>query len=152
MKELKEIIHLLDFKKVSTNESFYRFKDLEQQLLQLDEPKIIVSDSILTPYYISNNLVYELYEYELNISIVNEFNLEKFLLHKTGKSKIDEIPNNIIKLYDKCYIEVLNSVGNLSVKDLQDYIKYLYNENSLISQVNQYFNEFSTENLFFLYY
>ena len=49
MNSLQELIGSMVFNKISTNEQFYRFKDLEQHLLQLKESKIIVCDSILTP-------------------------------------------------------------------------------------------------------
>ena len=152
MNSLQELIGSMVFNKISTNEQFYRFKDLEQHLLQLKESKIIVCDSILTPYYISNGLVYELYEYELCIRLVKEIDLEKHLLQKTGKANVNEVSPNTIRLYNKCNIEIPSSVGSLLIKDLLDYIEFVYSETDLIKQINKQFETFNTENLFFLYY
>ena len=80
MNNLQEIIHSLKFNTISTNEHFYRFRDLEQCLLQLTASSIIVNDCILIPYYICDGLVYELYEYEFSISLVDEIDLNKYFI------------------------------------------------------------------------
>ena len=152
MSSLQEIIHSLKFNKVSTNEHFYKFKDLEHSLLQLTDSTIIVNDCILTPYYICDGLVYELYEYEFSISLVDEINPNEHLIKKTGVSNINKIPNSIIQLHNKCYIEVLNSENRLLIKDLLNYISFIYGESDIINQISKCFDTFNISNLYFLYY
>ena len=49
----------------------------------------------MTPYYVHGNKWFELYEFELNIRQVEKFDFEKYLLKKTGRTKLKDVPKGL---------------------------------------------------------
>ena len=50
---------------------------------------------ILTPCYIHAGALYELYEYELNIRLTDQPDFHRYLLKKTGRKAVEDIPDHI---------------------------------------------------------
>ena len=94
----------------------------------------------------------ELYEYKLYIHLVNTPNFEKYLLRKTGRFKVRDIPKDVIILQKNCYFEILKTERKISSKKIQQYLDFLLGNNCLKAQVEQALGEFSVNNLLFEFY
>lgn len=85
----------------------------------------------------------------LNIRLVENPDFEKFLLRRTGKFKVDDIPKEVILLQRNCYFEVLKTEHKISNQKIKQYIDFLYNNNCLKRQIEQTFGKFKKEQLLF---
>ena len=151
MKLLDEI-RLAERVERPNGEELYRIAGFREQLEALNEGILIVEDCILTPYYIHDGALYELYEYELNIRLTDQPDFRRYLLKKTGKGTVEEVPDQIVRLQRECYIEVLTADGLLSVGLLLQYIDFLFAEETVISQVQQVFGVYQPDGLRFSVY
>ena len=50
-----------------------------------------MEDAIITPFYICSKGILEIYDYELNIRLVEFKQYERYLLSRTGASQMKEI-------------------------------------------------------------
>ena len=151
MKLLDEI-RLAERVERPNGEELYRIAGFREQLEALNEGILIVEDCILTPYYIHDGALYELYEYEMNIRLTDQPDFHRYLLKKTGKGTVEEVPDQIVRLQRECYIEVLTADGLLSVGRLLQYIDFLFAEETVISQVQQVFGVYQPDGLRFSVY
>lgn len=151
MKLLDEI-RLAERVERPNGEELYRIEGFREQLEALNEGILIVEDCILTPYYIHDGALYELYEYEMNIRLTDQPDFRRYLLKKTGKGTVEEVPDQIVRLQRECYIEVLTADGLLSVGRLLQYIDFLFAEETVISQVQQVFGVYQPDGLRFSVY
>ena len=151
MKLLDEI-RLAERVERPNGEELYRIAGFREQLEALNESILIVEDCILTPYYIHDGALYELYEYEMNIRLTDQPDFRRYLLKKTGKGTVEEVPDQIVRLQRECYIEVLTADGLLSVGRLLQYIDVLVAEETVISQVQQVFGVYQPDGLWFSVY
>nr|WP_325178405.1 hypothetical protein [uncultured Oscillibacter sp.] len=151
MKLLDEI-RLAERVERPNGEELYRIAGFREQLEALNEGILIVEDCILTPYYIHDGALYELYEYEMNIRLTDQPDFRRYLLKKTGKGTVEEVPDQIVRLQRECYIEVLTADGLLSVGRLLQYIDFLFAEETVISQVQQVFGVYQPDGLRFSVY
>ncbi len=151
MKLLDEI-RLAERVERPNGEELYRIAGFREQLEALNESILIVEDCILTPYYIHDGALYELYEYEMNIRLTDQPDFRRYLLKKTGKGTVEEVPDQIVRLQRECYIEVLTADGLLSVGRLLQYIDFLFAEETVISQVQQVFGVYQPDGLWFSVY
>lgn len=151
MKLLDEI-RLAERVERPNGEELYRIAGFREQLEALNEGILIVEDCILTPYYIHDGALYELYEYEMNIRLTDQPDFRRYLLKKTGKGTVEEVPDQIVRLQRECYIEVLTADGLLSVGRLLQYIDFLSAEEAVISQVQQVFGVYQPDGLRFSVY
>ncbi len=151
MKRLEDIVQSLEAHMVS-NEKYYRFDVLLEQLNCSCNELIEIEDYILTPYYISMGKRMELYEYELKIVADKKQSFERYLLDLTGKRRIDDIPNSIVERQKICYIEC-EPVGFMIRADrLKKYIKFLLYNNDIQCQIKECFGLFKIDNMFFAIY
>ncbi len=109
-------------------------------------------DCILTPYYIHAGALYELYEYELNIRSTDQPDFHRYLLTKTGKRSVEEIPNQVVRLQKECYIEAAKASGRLPVGRLLRYVDFLCAEEPMMSQIQQVFCSYQQNDLWFAFY
>lgn len=151
MKLLDEI-RLAERVERPNGEELYRIAGFREQLEALNESILIVEDCILTPYYIHDGALYELYEYEMNIRLTDQPDFRRYLLKKTGKGTVEEVPDQIVRLQRECYIEVLKADGQLPVGRLLQYIDFLFAEETVISQVQQVFGVYQPDGLWFSVY
>ena len=151
MKLLDEI-RLAERVERPNGEELYRIAGFGEQLEALNEGILIVEDCILTPYYIHDGALYELYEYEMNIRLTDQPDFRRYLLKKTGKGTVEEVPDQIVRLQRECYIEVLTADGLLPVGRLLQYRDFLFAEETVISQVQQVFGVYQPDGLRFSVY
>ena len=152
MVTLSDIVQRSKTEKRANGEFFYSLADFRRQLESLKEDSLAVLDCILTPYYIHAGALYELYEYELNIRLTDQPDFRRYLLKKTGKGTVEEVPDQIVRLQRECYIEVLKADGQLPVGRLLQYIDFLSAEEAVISQVQQVFGAYQSDGLWFSVY
>ena len=150
--KLLDVIRLAERVERPNGEELYRIEGFREQLEALNEGTLIVEDCILTPYYIHDGAMYELYEYELNIRLTDQPDFHRYLLKKTGKGTVEEVPDQIVRLQRECYIEVLTADGLLPLGRLLQYIDFLSAEEAVISQVQQVFGAYQTDGLWFSVY
>ena len=150
--KLLDVIRLAERAERPNGEELYRIEGFREQLEALNEDTLIVEDCILTPYYIHAGALYELYEYELNIRLTDQPDFRRYLLKKTGKGTVEEVPDQIVRLQRECYIEVLTADGLLPLGRLLQYIDFLSAEEAVISQVQQVFGAYQTDGLWFSVY
>lgn len=144
-----------EFKKLKTyrksNEELYKFSEFEKNLKLINFDTFEIDDFIITPYYIDDNKIYELYAYELNVRIVDEIDFEGYVKKITGRERIEDVANEVIELHKNCYLEITDS-KNLSKKALQEYISYLKNSKQIESEIQKMFSTFDKDNLYFEVY
>ena len=150
--KLLDVIRLAERVERPNGEELYRIVGFREQLEALNEGTLIVEDCILTPYYIHDGAMYELYEYELNIRLTDQPDFHRYLLKKTGKGTEEEVPDQIVRLQRECYIEVLKADGQLPVGRLLQYIDFLFAEEAVISQVQQVFGVYQLDGLWLAFY
>ena len=150
--KLLDVIRLAERVERPNGEELYRIAGFREQLKALNEGILIVEDCILTPYYIHDGALYELYEYEMNIRLTDQPDFRRYLLKKTGKGTVEEVPDQIVRLQRECYIEVLTADGLLPVGRLLQYIDFLFAEETVISQVQQVFGVYQPDGLWFSVY
>ena len=151
MQRLQSIIESIETIKIS-NEKLYNMVELREQIAKLTDSEIMVDDCILIPYYVNHGKMYELYEYELSIDIVEKKDFNKYLLKLTGKKAIDEIPVSVIERQKKCHMEIFKEEQNLGKPIMENYLKFIMNSSELQSQVIQVFGKFAKEKLHFEIY
>lgn len=152
MKKLQNIINSLNPTKLPNGEVLYSFVEFHKVIKQICEDYVSSDDCIIMPYYALGEMRMELYEYELNIRLVDNLDFKKYLQEKTGKLKIDDIPEEVIFLQKNCYLEVLKTEHKVSVKKIEQYIDFLHNYDGLKRQVEQVFGRFEREGLRFEFY
>lgn len=152
MKEIQDIIQSLNATELSNGEILYDFSEFCKVLKEIHDENIEIHDCIITPHYVYKGRRLELYEFELNIRLVDEPDFEKYLLNKTGKSKVEDISREVVLLQRNCYFELPKTTCKLPKKKIQQYIDYLYNNDNLKKQVQQVFGKFDKEKLLFEFY
>ena len=152
MKNIQAIINSLNASELSNGEVLYSLVGFYEEIKKICEAYVSADDCIIMPYYVLGERRMELYEYELKIQVVESPNFEKYLLGRTGKFKVDDIPKEVILLQRNCYFEVLEAEQKISVKKIKQYIEFLYNNNCLKHQIEQAFGEFKKEQLLFEFY
>ena len=156
LKNLDEIIHALTPVNTIPNETrhgetLYRFESLMQEIDSLQDEFIEVTECFITPNYYCPPKRYELYEYELSI-VFEDQSFEDYLLQKTGRMNIRDVPQDIVTLHRECHIQLSCSVPKISKERMNRYFHFLYNSSHLIRQTLKVFNEFDPHFLAFTYY
>lgn len=152
MQLLSGIVQSTKAIKWSNGEVFYNLVDFGHYLERQAEDTISAEECLIIPYYIHAGQRYELYEYELSISLADEQDFCQYLLKKTGKKSIQEVSESVIHLQKECHIEVLKSDGRLPLKRVQQYIEFLCAEEDMIFQIQKIFGTFQCDNLWFSFY
>ena len=151
MKRLEDIIESL--KSVSRfNERFYSLKSLREVLDSLGNEWLEVSDLLLTPYYLSNGKVLEIYEYELSIVASDEYDFERYLLNLTGRQNIKDVPDVIRKNQEMCHIVYKRDAKKLKASRIVEYIDYFLSRSDLKREIEECFASFDLEKLVFQVY
>ncbi|GKI16246.1 hypothetical protein CE91St44_27310 [Oscillospiraceae bacterium] len=152
MKSMQNIIQSLNVAERFNSEVLYSFIEFQKVIQRMGDDYIETDDCIITPYYVFDGKRMELYEYKLYIHLVNTPNFEKYLLRKTGRFKVSDIPKDVIILQKNCYFEILKTERKISSKKIQQYLDFLLGNNCLKAQVEQALGEFSVNNLLFEFY
>ena len=147
MKEIKNIVIELANTTVANNK-YYSLLSLLEVLSKLEED-IFLEDIIIIPYYIYNNRVMELYDYELNIRVIDKPDVEKYILQRTGKQSIKEIEPRILNKLKNCYIGLDRKNGILTTNMLIQYIHYVLDSTELQDRVEKSLGDFSESEYYF---
>lgn len=150
MINVKEELKKLKIYTIS-NEELYKFSEFEKNLQLINFETFESDNFILTPYYIDNNRIYELYAYELNVPIVGKSGFEGYVKRMTGKERIEDVANEVVELHKNCYLEITDN-KSLPKRALQEYISYLQNCKQIESEIQKMFSDFDIDNLYFEVY
>ncbi len=134
---------------------YYKVDDFMCALRKFKYDKIEVVDTLILPFYlVEEKGVYEIYYYELNISIVDKRKIDTYLLMRSGYSSVDEIDVAIREKINNLYLEVIKPDNFVLIKDIIKYIQMLQTAKDLIDVVISIpeFGDFSKENLYFQIY
>ena len=135
-----------------SNANYYKLIDLNSVLKQLGEIDIIVDEHIITPFYIYNQSVLELYDYELNIRQVNHPDVDNFLLSKTGKQSLDDVSPLVKKKIKNCYLETILPSRSLPVCKILEFIRYVRSSDEIRERIKDCLHEFCEDKLYFEIY
>ncbi|MDF2884629.1 MAG: hypothetical protein K0R54_5198 [Clostridiaceae bacterium] len=131
---------------------YYKLNDLYNTLKKMYGETVELSDTIITPFYICDFGVLEIYDYELNIRLVDSPNKEAFILTKTGKKSINEVNPEIVQKLTNCYLEIVKPQRVLLTNILEKYVDYVKNSPQIKERINEYLHEFDNEKLYFEVY
>lgn len=109
----------------------------------------VIDDVILTPFYLTPNGTYEIYDYELNIRNVIQSNKVNYFKKKTGKKSLEEINQEILKKLQLCYIEIEKEGNSKAVVALKKYLEYLLTSHSFKERIPEALGRFDNTNLYF---
>ena len=120
--------------------------------IETDKTPPLIEECIITPYYINKSGRYELYQYDFRAEQGNEETFEEYILRITGKTKLEEVPDNIIRIRKKCFTQI--DVNNQSeiLKKLIEYFHFLMNDEEVQSEVIGIFAEFDIKKFFVCIY
>ena len=147
MKHLFDVIRTLDCIQLENGEILYSFEGLRRALDTIPEHTLAVEDCTITPYYFSGGRRMELYWGELQIRLVDTPEFENYILRRTGKTRITDIPEEIILQQRICYCEAAKAGGTISKDRMQQYIQYLYHHEALKEEIQRAFGQFDIERL-----
>lgn len=102
-----------------------------------------IGDLVITPYYLFDGQILELYDYTLSIRVVVQSvrSKEEFFLAETGKSNINEIDTEILEKLDNTYYEVLEGDHRKFLRNLERYLVFMSEkENSLLNKTRNELN------------
>ena len=99
---------------------------------------------LIMPYYIQDNKRFELYQYEFYCS--NNGDFKDYILKQTGKKQMEDIPEEIIQLREKCFATVDEP------NKLKEFLKFLFQDKNLQKEVEKVFGEYKVENLYAIVY
>ena len=104
---MRRLIDILEAAKTInlSNPKYYELNSFIDKLVQFNEVEVIAEDTILTPFYICEQGILEIYDYELNLRKVNSPSINNFILTKTGKRSLDKVDPTIEQKLKHCYIE-----------------------------------------------
>ena len=135
-----------------SNAKYYKLLDFCDVLSHLCEADVEIDECIITPFYICDQRVLELYDYELRILKVSKPNVENYILNITGKLNLEEVNPTIIEKLKKCYLEVQSPNKTLPVCELKRYTQFVRNSEEIKERILRYQNEFDEGKLFFEVY
>lgn len=135
-----------------SNTKYYKLNDLHSALNKMYGEEIEVSDTIITPFYICDLGVLEIYDYELNIRLVDRPSEETFILTKTGKKGINEVSSEIVRKLRSCYLEIVKPQRFLLTNMLEKYVDYVKTSPEIKERISEYLHEFDNDKLYFEIY
>ena len=135
-----------------SNTKYYKLNDLHNALNKISGEEIEVEDTILTPFYICDLGILEIYDYELNIRLVDRPSEENFILTRTGKKSINEVSSEIEQKLRSCYLELVKPQKFLSTDMLKKYVDYVKTSPEIKERIGEYLHEFDEDKLYFEIY
>ncbi|MBD5452839.1 MAG: hypothetical protein HDR30_00735 [Lachnospiraceae bacterium] len=120
--------------------------------IELDKTPSLIEECIIMPYYIDQKGRYELYQYEFRVESMNKETFEEYILRITGKKKIDDVADNIIRIRQICYAKLDRNNQNDILKKIKDYFYFLINSEDVQKEIVDIFGEFNLNNLYICIY
>ena len=149
MKTIREVLENVS-KTEFSNCQYYNFLSLNTILASMRNEEIEQEDMILTPYYICEKGILEIYDYELTVKIVETKSPKDYFLQKTGKKDLIEIDRSILEKLQACYFELVKE--NLDINLVLGYMKFVLESEELKERIEKIDSSFNTEKLFFELY
>ncbi|AGF55476.1 hypothetical protein B0P06_000428 [Clostridium saccharoperbutylacetonicum] len=131
---------------------YYKLNDFHSALNKMYGEAVELSDTIITPFYICDSGILEIYDYELNIRLVDSHNKEALILTKTGKKSINEVNPEIVQKLTNCYLEIVKPQRVLLTNILEKYVDYVKTSPQIKERISEYLHEFDNEKLYFEVY
>lgn len=151
MLNIKDLLKNIEKIKISNGE-YYNLQIFYEKLIAINEELKLEDDIIITPYYISEGKVLEIYDYELNIRLVDKVDIDKYLLSKTGKKSIEEINEIILDKLINCYIELEECEQNKLIEKIVKYIQYTVKSDELKKRIEKIYKSFDENKIYFEIY
>ncbi len=104
----------------------------------------------IVPFYLASGKRMELYEYSLTAALLAPYGFEQHVLKVTKKTRIRDIPEDLLYLHRACYLEYKkNKKGEcyIAKKGLQDYFAFLLNDPALALLAEKACGAFCKEHL-----
>ena len=120
--------------------------------IELDKTPSLIEECIIMPYYIDKKSRYELYQYEFCVESMNEETFEEYILRITGKKKIEEISDNILRIRQICYAKFDRNNQDDILKKIKDYFYFLINSEDVQKEIADIFGEFNLNKLYICIY
>ena len=118
--------------------------------IETDAMPPLIEECIITPYYVSKSGRYELYQYEFYAEQSNGKTFDEYILMITGKSKIEEVPDDIIRIRKKCFAKIDNQSSAL--RQIKEYFHFLMKDEEIQREIKNVFAEFDVNKLFVAIY
>jgi uncharacterized phage-like protein YoqJ len=113
---------------------------------------IETEDLLIVPFYLSENITYEIYQYELNIRVEEKPCFVDNMLRMTSKHQLEDIDKEILSIRQICDIEIIiNTYKNIR-DGVSNYIDYLLDNEKLKYELRDYLGEYDDRNLYFAVY
>lgn len=119
------------------------------ECIETDTTPPCFEECIITPYYINKSGRYELYQYEF---CVNVDSFEEYLLRITGKKKIGEVPDDILRMRKICFAQIDVNNQTSIYKKILEYFHFLMYGEEVQSEILDIFTEFDINKLFVCIY
>lgn len=116
--------------------------------IELDQTPSPIEECIITPYYIDKKGRYELYQYEFCVEQMNGKTFDEYILRSTGKKKVEEVPENIIKIRQMCYAKLDKDNQSDILKRIKEYFHFLLNDEEVQKEIKDVFGEFDQNKLY----
>ena len=123
-----------------------------EKCIKADKTPPLIEECIIIPYYINESGRYELYQYEFRVEEENGETFEEYILRITGKRKIEEVPDEIIRIRKICFAKIDGNNQSGILKKLIDYFYFLMNDEQVQSEIINVFTEFDRNNIFVCIY
>lgn len=122
---------------------YYNVLSLYNYLVCYNKKIFICDEVIIVPFYILNNQVFELYDYELDVL---HMDTNEYILMKTGKKSIKSVDGKLIDKYSKCFISL--KYGSVHINLLLEYIEYILFSDEIKCRIPKILGAFEKKNLF----
>ena len=151
MQYLNELIASIKSTLRVGSEIFYSLSSLLGILEKSTSTCFKVDESILlTPFYMTSKH-YELYMYDLNIIVVDDIIYENAI--KSQSERLKQADPDLASIWAQSTIILKTSNPCVPKSFLETYIRFLFNDDALSSEVERVFgNQFDAANMFFAKY
>lgn len=126
----EDLINLLEFK-----ELFKVTEEIEQL------------GCIITPYYVHNDMVYELYQYEFLLD-ENEKSFEEYILKTTGKKRLEDVNIEVRELRKRCFCNDFHTAS----KKIIEWFDFILDNNLICEEIKGVYGEYNSSNLYVMIY
>lgn len=120
--------------------------------LVYEQSAIEAEDMVLLPFYKTDSITYELYDYEFSITVTNDPDMEKYILKRTGCSSVEEINSKIFTKLTKCHAELEFGQDEATASAIISYLNYILENHDLKADVISACGHFDSANLYFEYF
>lgn len=132
-------------------EEMWNLRELAK-CLEADEELPGIEECIMVPYYINESGRYELYQYELYVTSAKGETFPEYLLRKTGKSNMEEIPDDILRIRQICFVNTDEEDQSDVLAKIKKYFIFLMSDEKIQKEVLDIFSEFDSHKIFLCIY